>query len=63
MTGGRVSNPKFYNLNVLLMRLVVRKQRLLCLLTLLIKNEVAPEEILEIIGIAQVMGGIPAPAR
>jgi hypothetical protein len=63
LTGGRISNPKFYNLNVLLMRLVVRKQRLLCLLTLLIKDEVTLEEILEIIGIAHVMGGILAPAR
>jgi hypothetical protein len=51
LTGGRVSNPTFYNLNELLMRLVVRKQRLLCLLTLLTKNEVTLEETLEILAL------------
>lgn len=62
LTGGRVSNLKFYNLIALLMSLVVRKQRLVRLHTheLLTKSEVTPEEILEVIGIAQVMGGFPA---
>jgi alkylhydroperoxidase/carboxymuconolactone decarboxylase family protein YurZ len=62
LTGGRVSNLKFYNLIALLMSLVVRKRRLVRLHTheLLTKSEVTPEEILEIIGIAQVMGGFPA---
>ena len=62
MPNGRVSNLKFYNLIALLMSLVVRKRRLVRLHTheLLTKSEVTPEEILEIIGIAQVMGGFPA---
>lgn len=59
---GRISNLKFYNLIALLMSLVVRKQRLVRLHTheLLTKSDVTPEELLEIIGIAQVMGGFPA---
>jgi alkylhydroperoxidase/carboxymuconolactone decarboxylase family protein YurZ len=59
---GRVSNLKFYNLIALLMSLVVRKRRLVRLHTheLLTKSDVTPGEILEIIGIAQVMGGFPA---
>jgi alkylhydroperoxidase/carboxymuconolactone decarboxylase family protein YurZ len=58
----RVSNLKFYNLIALLMSMVVRKRRLVRLHTqeLLTKSDVIPEEILEIIGIAQVMGGFPA---
>lgn len=58
----RVSNLKFYNLIALLMSLVVRKRRLVRLHTheLLTKSDVTPEEILEIIGVAQVMGGFPA---
>ena len=62
LPNGRISNLKFYNLIALLMSLVVRKQRLVRLHTheLLTKSEVTPEEILEIIGIAQVMGGFPA---
>lgn len=62
LTNSRVSNLKFYNLIALLMSLVVRKRRLVRLHTheLLTKSEVTPEEILEIIGIAQVMGGFPA---
>ncbi len=58
----RVSNLKFYNLIALLMSLVVRKRRLVRLHTqeLLTKSDVTPEEILEILGIAQVMGGFPA---
>ena len=62
LSSSRVSNPKFYNLIALLMSLVVRKQRLVRLHTheLLTKSDVTPEEILEIIGIAQVMGGFPA---
>ena len=62
LTGGRVSNLKFYNLIALLMSLVVRKRRLVRLHTyeLLTKSEVTPEEMLEVIGIAQVMGGFPA---
>ena len=62
LPGGRMSNLKFYNLIALLMSLVVRKQRLVRLHTheLLTKSDVSPEEILEIIGIAQVMGGFPA---
>ena len=58
----RVSNLKFYNLIALLMSLVVRKRRLVRLHTheLLTKSRVTPEEILEIVGIAQVMGGFPA---
>lgn len=44
------------------MSLVVRKRRLVRLHTheLLTRSDVTPEEILEIIGIAQVMGGFPA---
>ena len=62
LPNGRVSNLKFYNLIALLMSLVVRKQRLVRLHSheLLTKSDVTPEEILEIIGIAQVMGGFPA---
>jgi alkylhydroperoxidase/carboxymuconolactone decarboxylase family protein YurZ len=62
LTGSRVSNLKFYNLIALLMSLVVRKRRLVRLHTyeLLTRSDVTPEEILEIIGIAQVMGGFPA---
>lgn len=62
LPNGRVSNLKFYNLIALLMSLVVRKRRLVRLHTheLLTKSDVTPGEILEIIGIAQVMGGFPA---
>jgi alkylhydroperoxidase/carboxymuconolactone decarboxylase family protein YurZ len=62
LPNGRVSNLKFYNLIALLMSLVVRKRRLVRLHTheLLTKSDVTPEELLEIIGIAQVMGGFPA---
>lgn len=58
----RVANLKFYNLIALLMSLVVRKRRLVRLHTheLLTKSDVTPEELLEIIGVAQVMGGFPA---
>jgi alkylhydroperoxidase/carboxymuconolactone decarboxylase family protein YurZ len=59
---GKISNLKFYNLIALLMSLVVRKQRLVRLHTreLLTRSDVTPEELLEVIGIAQVMGGFPA---
>jgi hypothetical protein len=62
LANDRVSNLKFYNLIALLMSLVVRKRRLVRLHTqeLLTKSNVKPSEILEIIGIAQVMGGFPA---
>lgn len=62
LPNGRVSNLKFYNLIALLMSLVVRKQRLVRLHTreLLTKSDVTPAELLEIVGIAQVMGGFPA---
>ncbi|MBK6744084.1 MAG: carboxymuconolactone decarboxylase family protein [Hydrogenophilales bacterium] len=62
LTSDRVSNLKFYNLIALLMSMVVRKRRLVRLHTqeLLTKSRVTPQEILEIIGIAQVMGGFPA---
>lgn len=62
LPNGRISNLKFYNLIALLMSLVVRKQRLVRLHTheLLTKSDVTPAEILEVIGIAQVMGGFPA---
>ncbi len=62
LIGSHVSNLKFYNLIALLMGLVVRKQRLVRLHTheLLTKSNVTPEEILEVIGIAQVMGGFPS---
>ena len=58
----QVSNLKFYNLIALLMSLVVRKRRLVRLHSheLLTRSNVTPEEILEIIGIAQVMGGFPS---
>lgn len=58
----RAANLKFYNLIALLMGLVVRKRRLVRLHTyeLLVKSDVTPEEILEIVGIAQVMGGFPS---
>jgi len=59
---GKLSNLKFYNLIALLMSLVVRKRRLVRLHSreLLTKSDVTPEELLEVIGIAQVMGGFPA---
>ena len=59
---GKVSNLKFYNLIALLMSLVVRKQRLVRLHSceLLTKTDVTPADLLEIIGIAQIMGGFPA---
>lgn len=62
LSPNRTTNLKFYNLIALLMGLVVRKRRLVRLHTheLLTKSDVTPEEILEIIGIAQVMGGFPA---
>jgi len=62
LPNGKVSNLKFYNLIALLMSLVVRKQRLVRLHTreLLTRSDVTPEEMLEVIGIAQVMGGFPA---
>jgi alkylhydroperoxidase/carboxymuconolactone decarboxylase family protein YurZ len=58
----RIDNLKFYNLIALLMSVVVRKQRLVRLHTheLLTKSNVTPAEMLEVIGIAQVMGGFPA---
>ncbi|MGB5338974.1 MAG: carboxymuconolactone decarboxylase family protein [Gammaproteobacteria bacterium] len=62
LPNGHISNLKFYNLIALLMSLVVRKQRLVRLHTheLLTRSDVTPAEILEVIGIAQVMGGFPA---
>jgi alkylhydroperoxidase/carboxymuconolactone decarboxylase family protein YurZ len=62
LSNDRLENLKFYNLIALLMSMVVRKRRLVRLHTreLLTKSQVTPEEILEIIGIAQVMGGFPA---
>ncbi len=56
------ANLKFYNLVALLMSLVVRKRRLVRLhtLELLTRTNVSPAEILEIIGIAQIMGGFPS---
>lgn len=62
LTLDRATNIKFYNLIALLMSLVVRKRRLVRLHTheLLTQSNVTPEEILEIVGIAQVMGGFPA---
>ena len=62
LTGNQFSTLKFYNLIALLMSLVVRKRRLVRLHTheLLTKSDASPEEILEIVGIAQVMGGFPA---
>ena len=56
------SNLKFYNLVALLMSLVVRKRRLVRLHTteLLTRTDVNPAEILEIVGIAQIMGGFPS---
>lgn len=62
LPNGKVSNLKFYNLIALLMSLVVRKQRLVRLHAreLLTKSDVTPAEMLEIIGIAQVMGGFPS---
>lgn len=62
LTGNHFSTLKFYNLIALLMSLVVRKRRLVRLHTheLLTKSDASPEEILEIVGIAQVMGGFPA---
>jgi alkylhydroperoxidase/carboxymuconolactone decarboxylase family protein YurZ len=55
-------SQKLYNLIALLMSLVVRKRRLVRFHTaeLLRKSSVKPEEILEIVGIAQAMGGFPA---
>ncbi len=62
LSKNRIANLRFYNLIALLMSLVVRKQRLVRLHTheLLTKSDVAPAEMLEVIGIAQVMGGFPA---
>lgn len=62
LPNAKVTNLKFYNLIALLMSLVVRKQRLVRLHSneLLTRSDVTPEELLEVIGIAQVMGGFPA---
>lgn len=62
LSKNRIANLRFYNLIALLMSLVVRKQRLVRLHTheLLTKSDVTPAEMLEVIGIAQVMGGFPA---
>lgn len=58
----RETNRRFYNLIALLMSLVVRKQRLVRFHAkkLLTKTNVTPAEILEVAGIAQVMGGFIA---
>ena len=57
-----IANRKFYNLVALLMSMVVRKRRLLRFHAqeLFTKTDVAPEEILEVAGIAQAMGGFPS---
>lgn len=62
LANDRETNLKFYNLIALLMGMVVRKRRLVRhhAYELLTKSGVTPEELLEIIGIAQVMGGFPA---
>lgn len=62
LSSDRAANLKFYNLIALLMSLVVRKQRLVRLHTreLLTKSDVSPAEMLEVVGIAQVMGGFPS---
>jgi alkylhydroperoxidase/carboxymuconolactone decarboxylase family protein YurZ len=62
LPNAKVTNLKFYNLIALLMSLVVRKRRLVRLhaYELLTRSDVTPEEMLEVIGIAQVMGGFPA---
>lgn len=62
LPNGKLTNLKFYNLIALLMSLIVRKQRLVRLHSreLLTRSDVTPEEMLEVIGIAQVMGGFPA---
>jgi AhpD family alkylhydroperoxidase len=59
---GKESSLKFYNLIALLMSMVIRKRRLVRFHTIevLTKSNVTPEEVLEVIGIAQVMGGFPA---
>jgi AhpD family alkylhydroperoxidase len=59
---GKQSSLKFYNLIALLMSMVIRKRRLVRFHTfeVLSKSNVTPEEVLEVIGIAQVMGGFPA---
>lgn len=56
------TNLKFYNLVALLMSMVVRKRRLLRFHAkeLFTKTDVIPEEILEVSGIAQAMGGFPS---
>ena len=62
LSRNQILNLKFYNLIALLMSMVVRKQRLVRFHAheLLTRSNVRPEEILEIIGVAQVMGGLPA---
>jgi AhpD family alkylhydroperoxidase len=62
ISSDRVANRKFYNLVALLMGLVVRKRRLVHFhaYELLTKTDVTPAEVLEIAGVAQVMGGFPA---
>lgn len=59
---GKHDSLKFYNLIALLMSMVVRKRRLVRFHAseMLLKSNVTPEELLEVIGIAQVMGGFPA---
>ncbi|MDD5241937.1 MAG: hypothetical protein PHG47_09520 [Sulfuricella sp.] len=59
---GKQSSLKFYNLIALLMSMVVRKRRLVRFhsFELLTRSDVMPEEVLEVIGIAQAMGGFPA---
>lgn len=58
----RHDSLKFYNLIAMLMSMVVRKRRLVRFHAheMLTKSNVTPEELLEVIGIAQVMGGFPA---
>lgn len=58
----RQDSLKFYNLIALLMSMVVRKRRLVRFHAkeMLARSSVSPEELLEVIGIAQVMGGFPA---
>lgn len=62
LSSDREENRMFYNMVALLMGLVVRKQRIVRFHAheLLTRTSVEPSQVLEIVGIAQAMGGFPA---
>ncbi len=62
LSNDRDENRMFYNMVALLMGLVVRKRRIVRFHTyeLLTRTPVKPSQVLEVVGIAQAMGGFPA---